>query len=363
MSSTARTRDQDRCEIEAIKARLGIADVLRSLVPGIALKKSGAEFVCLSPLKAERTPSFYVHPAKGEFFCFGSGVGGDIIRLAELIRGDGFREALAWCKREAGLDTGPISDMDRVQRDRDLAERRKADMARLEAEEAVAKAEKRGNALALWQAARPACNSLVESYLRYRNIDCDALQAAYGYTVPPTLRYITNLRYSHREVTHFGPVMIGLVVDAHKHPTAAHRTWLAKDGLGKADVPNAKLALGTVWGSTSWLSPVCEDCLMGEGYETTLTALAALARVGVRRFGVSACNLPNMASPDLRLPAGVKRLTLLQDADGKDLAETDKLMRRAIAVHRARGIEVRVATPALGTDFNDMARRARREAA
>ena len=58
------------------------------------LRPCGRQFVGLCPLHSERNPSFYVHPVKQVFKCFGCGVGGDIFVFVMRATGCGFRRAL-----------------------------------------------------------------------------------------------------------------------------------------------------------------------------------------------------------------------------------------------------------------------------
>src|SRR5260370_2950643 len=43
------------------------------------LRRYGRQFRGLCPLHSERHPSFYVHPEKQVFHCFGCGTGGDVV--------------------------------------------------------------------------------------------------------------------------------------------------------------------------------------------------------------------------------------------------------------------------------------------
>src|SRR5258708_5105579 len=62
--------------IEEVKNRMDIVDVISDFV---SLKKSGQNYKALSPFNNEKTPSFFVVPAKGIFKDFSSGKGGDAI--------------------------------------------------------------------------------------------------------------------------------------------------------------------------------------------------------------------------------------------------------------------------------------------
>ena len=57
----------DRQTIERIFSAADIVEVISEFV---SLKKSGQNFKGLSPFKNEKTPSFFVSPAKGIFKCF-----------------------------------------------------------------------------------------------------------------------------------------------------------------------------------------------------------------------------------------------------------------------------------------------------
>lgn len=58
------------------------------------LRRSGRQYVGLCPLHSERHPSFYVHPGKKIFHCFGCGAGGDVFHFVMCAEGCGFQRAL-----------------------------------------------------------------------------------------------------------------------------------------------------------------------------------------------------------------------------------------------------------------------------
>ena len=64
--------------IDELLARVDIVDVIERRVP---LKKAGREWTAWCPFHNERTPSFYVSPAKQFFHCFGCGVSGSAIKF------------------------------------------------------------------------------------------------------------------------------------------------------------------------------------------------------------------------------------------------------------------------------------------
>jgi DNA primase len=64
--------------LEQMKARLDIYQVVSDYV---TLKRAGSKWKGLSPFSQEKTPSFYVDPDKGVFYCFSTQKGGDSIRF------------------------------------------------------------------------------------------------------------------------------------------------------------------------------------------------------------------------------------------------------------------------------------------
>lgn len=87
-------------EVEQIKERLGIVDVVSSY---IQLEQRGRQFVARCPFHQERTGSFYVSPERNTYHCFGCGKGGDIFSFVQDIEGSSFREALSLLASKAGI--------------------------------------------------------------------------------------------------------------------------------------------------------------------------------------------------------------------------------------------------------------------
>ena len=58
------------------------------------LRRFRRQLVGLCPLHSERHPSFYVHPQRQVFYCFGCGLGGDIYSFICALRGCDFPAAV-----------------------------------------------------------------------------------------------------------------------------------------------------------------------------------------------------------------------------------------------------------------------------
>jgi DNA primase len=81
----------NRLDARELKARVGLSVVASRFTQ---LRRSGRQLVGLCPLHSERHPSFYVHPEKQVFHCFGCGAGGDVFAFVMRVTGCDFRRAL-----------------------------------------------------------------------------------------------------------------------------------------------------------------------------------------------------------------------------------------------------------------------------
>jgi DNA primase len=101
--------------IDELLARVDIVDVIERRVP---LKKAGREWTACCPFHNERTPSFYVSPAKQFFHCFGCGAHGSAVKFLmdyERLEFPDAVEELAQTvgltvPREGGRDAAPRED-------------------------------------------------------------------------------------------------------------------------------------------------------------------------------------------------------------------------------------------------------------
>ena len=86
--------------VEQIKERLSIEDVISSY---LSLERSGSNFRARCPFHNEKTPSFFVSPARGSYYCFGCGAKGDMFSFVEQYEGLDFKGALKTLAERAGV--------------------------------------------------------------------------------------------------------------------------------------------------------------------------------------------------------------------------------------------------------------------
>ena len=191
--------------------------------------RSGQGYVARCPAHDDRTPSLSIRDVDGKVLIH-CHAGCDQKRVIAVLRVRGL-----WAKNTPGLVSCPAS---RVQ-----AERQSAEVTTKRSEAA----------LAIWHNARPAAGTLVETYLASRGLHLPP---------PPTLRFHAGLKHPSGGVW---PAMVALVTRGSEDtPIAIHRTFLARDGSGKAPVEPQKMMLGPCRGGAVRLARLGGVLMIGE---------------------------------------------------------------------------------------------------
>lgn len=86
--------------ITELVQRSDITDVVQSYVQ---LRRRGRTHTGLCPFHNEKTPSFVVYPENQSFYCFGCGVGGDVINFIKRINNVDYLEAVKYLAGRAGM--------------------------------------------------------------------------------------------------------------------------------------------------------------------------------------------------------------------------------------------------------------------
>ncbi|WP_136652398.1 DUF7146 domain-containing protein [Paracoccus aeridis] len=374
------TRDDTRLAeahgipMEQVVDRLGIA----------GLRRLGAELVGPCPV-CGGTDRFGVNVLTNVFQCrkeCGPHAKGDQVSLVQLVLGKSFPEALEWL-------VGPRQELSPEERralDARAAEnrRRREEAARRAREQAILQAR------TVWARAGAAEGTLVQDYLARRGIPAPLLAP-----MPKCLRFVADLPFTvpvkgeagRWRTIHTGPAMIAAVQDDAGRLGAVHRTWIDLDQpSGKArivdpegehaDLP-AKKVLGSKKGGAIRLrSPAgATTMVMGEGIETTLSALVAEAVPGAAAFwagvdlgnmagrrrlgqGLRYAGLPDLADDEAFVPpAQIRKLVFVQDGDSDPKLTRAKLeagLRRAMALRP--GLTGAIVHAGEGRDLNDVLR-------
>jgi len=87
--------------IAQVRDAADIVDFVSQVTP---LKLAGARYKGLCPFHREKTPSFTVDRAKGLFYCFGCGQGGDIFKFLTLTERFTFPEAVEHVAARVGIE-------------------------------------------------------------------------------------------------------------------------------------------------------------------------------------------------------------------------------------------------------------------
>lgn len=274
----------------------------------VRLHRSGNEWKGCCPFHADRSPSFTIFADGERFHCFGCGTSGDVLDYIMRLYGLGMVDAA----RRLGAGDLPKVDLPKLP---------PADRATRDAE-----------ALEIWERSIPAAGTLAESYLGFRGIFPQ---------FPPDIRF-SRLPYGKSTPL---PCLVAAVRDVAGDVTGIQRIYLRGDGRGKANLPKAKLSLGTVAGGAIRLGDldplgVLTIC---EGPEDGLSLLSMIG--GPVWVAAGASMLPAM-----RFPAGVRSVIIGADND----AAGEQAARKAAHDFAIRGLSVRIIYPAAGfKDFND----------
>jgi len=187
-------------------------------------------------------------------------------------------------------------------------------------------------ALAIWRTSHDIAGSLAETYLRSRGIALSPL---------PRLRFHPGLKHASGGIW---PAMVALVVHGETgEPVAVHRTFLARDGRGKAPVDQPKMMLGPCRSGVVRLGEPGDVLMVGEGIETCLAAMQATGKPAWAALSTSGLR-------SLDLPRSIAKVIVLADGDPPGEAAAQHCARRWQRERRS----VRIARPPSGMDFNDL---------
>lgn len=348
-----------------IAHRLGIQGLVRT----------GREMVGPCPQCGGRD-RFGINLTKRVFQCRKCGGNGGNIDLVMFVMGMDFPAALDWlCGSVEG-----ITPEERRDRERKAAENKRRNDARAEAERQKVIAQARE----LWQAAAPAQGSPVHDYLALRGVDPGLYPQ-----LPRCLRYHPDLAYTVQQEgrwveVHRGPAMLAAIQGPDGRFRGLHRTWFDLGcAKGKPEILHpvsgerlkVKKSLGSVKGGAIRLTDAARVppvLVMGEGIETTLTALLADVppgaaywagislgnMAGQRRLGAGLkyAGLPDLGDAEAFVPPpGVQRLIYVMDGDSEPRLTRAQLLagiRRAMVLRP--GLVGQIVPCPAGVDLNDV---------
>ena len=185
----------------------------------------------------------------------------------------------------------------------------------------------------IWNTAQQPRGTPAAAYFVDRGLDITLLHS---------LRYAASLRRSDGT---YGPAVLARVDDVEGRLVAIHRTWIGLDDGGIWRRLERK-ALGPIRGGAVRLAPAAETLMVGEGIETSATAMQA---AGMPAWAA----LSTSGLISLVLPSLVQQVIILADHDASGAGE--RAAHKAAQRWLAEGRTVRIAMPPQpDTDLNDV---------
>ena len=102
----------DQATIDRILDAAQIMDVVSDFV---TLRKRGVNYVGLCPFHSDKTPSFYVSPAKGLCKCFACGQGGNAVHFIMAHEQMSYPEALKYLAKKYGIEIKEREHMEKIE--------------------------------------------------------------------------------------------------------------------------------------------------------------------------------------------------------------------------------------------------------
>lgn len=324
-----------------------------------------------NPMRSDNRPGSFVIWTEGgfagawkDYAMTGAGSKGDVFDLiAGVERLRSKIDTYWWALDFLGLDrrgnaTAPRTKSDlEAERDRRERDRVAAEAKRQEDEEG-----KSEQLFRWWLGLKPIAGTLAETYLvEARKIDLPRIRTPGALRFAPALDHIDKRT---GEVTNW-PAMVSAMTRG-KRVVALHRTWLARDGSGKAPVFKPKMMIGPSRGAqirltygAAGMNPakaatrgLTGPLVVGEGIETSLSV--GVARPDYRAWAAGSLGHLGL----IEWPPCASAVALLRDNDWG--AEAQKAFDAAFDAWRvqARGRPLMAVASAVGSDFNDWLTRA-----
>ena len=284
-------------------------DRAETIARALGGRRADRTWMTRCPVHEDRRPSLSITTGKDGKVLVRCHAGCDQRDLIAALQERGLWQATGWASRIVFNHRGRIAE----EPDADVLKRSAA-------------------ALAVWQASQTAGGTPVATYLRSRGLDLPS---------SPALRFHNGLKHPSGGVW---PAIVTLVTrGATGLPIAIHRTFLARDGRGKAPVDPAKMMLGPCRGGVVRLCELGDMLMVGEGIETCLAAIQATGKPAWAALSTSGLR-------SLDLPRDIRGVIVLADGDEPGEAAAQHCARRL--THEGR--RVRIARPPNGMDFNDL---------
>lgn len=271
----------------------------------------------------------------GRWYDFSASVGGDMFDLVINRSGCDFKEAADYLRMQVGMGNRMASsefkkyDASFAQNDLNTESKALTDhQKQAKVDKLYARSQK------LEQ------GSIALRYLReHRSIDCSA-----GNDVREAKVYISGRNY-------YLPALVAFVRNNNGDITGYQQILLDKNTGAKADIPAPKRSFGKISGSFVCLSKEGSSniTIIAEGLETALS---------IKEEGIEAKILCSLGINNIKnyVPNKNERIIIAADNDGA-ASITPKIIAEAASLLGKNGATVRIVTPSVIGDFNDLLQR------
>lgn len=310
MNKRSITIDFSKCDsVETIKTKLTkhIDDLVNALYPECYVHVVGKQ------IRVGSKGSLAID-ADGRWYSHEDQIGGDVIGLIMRAKSCDFKSALKFARDF--LQAEPLRHNRKQSNNKSNPDTRQ-------------------HAYELWKSGIEINDTLAAVYLNVRGIMTVHDSAVNKMRFIPKLKHVPSGKHY--------PCLLTRLDGADGKFAGVLRTYLHRDGMGKASAIPNKMLLGETKAAAIRFRPALEHLVVTEGPEDALSIMAVYSHLSA--WCVVGASITNFTPPD-----SITSVTIAADNDDAGQKYAHRLARRLIH----RGLDVEIMTPVGAKDFNEM---------